>query len=408
LRGPLAADPTARVLHALVLVLAIWFAGWNIATLPLYPDSVARFRLRLIIFSELVPAATLILLRLGYLRQAAFVFLTGQWAQATYNIARSGSIQATSTAYYITLPILATWLLGFREAFWTAGVCLASAFIVALRSGNNSFLPNPSLSPPSITMAGLVQLTLTAAVPLAHVLRALREALAQSRRDQEMNRALAGRLITSQEDERARMGRDLHDGICQELAAVGIDLSCLRQKGPNLASDEAQETLRAIEARLAGAVDNIQDLARDLHPYALQQFGFEAALQAHCAEVSRQRLRVTFSSKDISGTLNPLVELSLFRITQEALRNAVSHSDARRAWVLLVRDEEYLTLAITDDGEGFDVSAVNGHGGLGLVSMEERACLVGGRFSVESQPGEGTTIEVRVPVDLADDAGARE
>ena len=115
LRGPLAADPTARMLHALVLALAIWYAVWTIVTLPLYPNPMARLiRLRFIIVADMVPVTTLILLRLGYFRQAAYVYMTGQWVQATYNIAINGSIQITSTAFYITLPILATWLLGFR------------------------------------------------------------------------------------------------------------------------------------------------------------------------------------------------------------------------------------------------------------------------------------------------------
>src|SRR5262249_41597 len=131
LRGPLAADPTARVLHALVLALTIWSAIWTIATLPLYPNSMySLLTLRFVIVSNLVPVAILILLRLGHFQQAAYVYLTGQWVHATYNIAINGSIQITSTAFYITLPILATWLLGFREAFWTAGVCLGSALIL--------------------------------------------------------------------------------------------------------------------------------------------------------------------------------------------------------------------------------------------------------------------------------------
>ena len=122
LRGPLAADPTARLLHALVLALTIWSAIWTIATLPLYPNLTARLlRVRFVIVTDLVPVTTLILLRLGHFRQAAYVYLTGQWVHATYNIAINGSIEITSTAYYITLPVLATWLLGFREAFWTAG-----------------------------------------------------------------------------------------------------------------------------------------------------------------------------------------------------------------------------------------------------------------------------------------------
>ena len=128
LRGPLSSDPTARILHALVLALTIWSAIWTIFTLPLYPNLMARLlRLRFVMVADLVPVTTLILLRLGHFRQATYVYLIGQWVQATYNIAINGSIEITSTAFYITLPILATWLLGFREAFWTAGVCLGSA-----------------------------------------------------------------------------------------------------------------------------------------------------------------------------------------------------------------------------------------------------------------------------------------
>src|SRR5215472_2896476 len=83
LRGPLAADPTARILHALVLALTIWFTIWNISTLPLYPDLMARLlRLRLVFLFELVPVTTLILLRLGYFRQAAFFYLAGDWVHA--------------------------------------------------------------------------------------------------------------------------------------------------------------------------------------------------------------------------------------------------------------------------------------------------------------------------------------
>jgi hypothetical protein len=152
LRGPLAADPTARILHALVLSLAIWFAIWSIGTLPFYPNLTARLvRLRFVIVAEAVPVATLVLLRLGHFRQAVFFYLAGQWVHATYRIALSGSIQVTSTAYYITLPILAAWLMGFREAFWTAGVCLGSAPIFALDQGHNGVLPSASLSTPSVS-----------------------------------------------------------------------------------------------------------------------------------------------------------------------------------------------------------------------------------------------------------------
>jgi signal transduction histidine kinase len=176
LRGSLAADPTARILHALVLALTIWSAIWTIATLPLYPNLTARLlRVRFVIVTDLVPVTTLILLRLGHFRQAAYVYLTGQWVHTTYNIAINGSIEITSTAFYITLPVLAAWLLGFKEAFWTAGVCLGSALILALGQGPNSVLPTAPLRPPLLIWANLVQLTLTAAAPVGHILQTLRQ-----------------------------------------------------------------------------------------------------------------------------------------------------------------------------------------------------------------------------------------
>ena len=176
LRGPLSADPTARILHSLVLALTIWSAIWTIVTLPLYPSLMARLlRLRFVIVADLIPVATLILLRLGHFRQAAYIYLAGQWVQATYNIAINGSIEITSTAFYITLPILATWLLGFKEAFWTAGICLGSGLIFAVRQGPNNFLPTAPLRPPLLIWANLVQLTLTAAAPVAHILQTLQQ-----------------------------------------------------------------------------------------------------------------------------------------------------------------------------------------------------------------------------------------
>jgi signal transduction histidine kinase/CheY-like chemotaxis protein len=164
----------------------IWSAIWTIATLPNYPNLTARLaRIQFVLVADLIPVATLILLRLGYFRQAAYFYLAGQWVQATYNVAIAGSIEITSTAFYITVPILATWLFGFREALWTAGVCLTTALVMALRQEPNSVLPSAPLRPPLLIWANVVQLTLTAAVPVAQILQTLRKALADSRSAQD-------------------------------------------------------------------------------------------------------------------------------------------------------------------------------------------------------------------------------
>jgi signal transduction histidine kinase len=130
----------------------------------------------------------------------------------------------------------------------------------------------------------------------------------------------------------------------------------------------------------------------------LQHLGLVAALQAHCAEFERMHgVSVTISTPDDSEPANGKVSLALFRIAQEALRNASQHGHARRARVSLARNNGNLTLVVADDGQGFDAAAAHPNGGLGLVSIEERARLLKGRAVVRSRPKEGTVVEVTVP-----------
>jgi PAS domain S-box-containing protein len=225
----------------------------------------------------------------------------------------------------------------------------------------------------------------------------------ESKRALALNHDLAGRLIASQEVERSRIARDLHDGVCQDVAAVSVDLSHLRQSGGDIRSDVVQEVLLSVERRTATVAENLRLLSHGLHPSVLQHIGLVAALQAHCAEVERQQqLRVTFFAEGDVEPASRLVSLSVFRIAQEALRNAARHGHARNATVSLLRRNRGLTLAVADDGQGFDVAAVRQKDGLGLVSIVERARLVRGHVDIRSEPGGGTTINVSVPIDATD------
>jgi signal transduction histidine kinase len=155
-----------------------------------------------------------------------------------------------------------------------------------------------------------------------------------------------------------------------------------------------------------GIVETLQLLSYDLHPNVLQRSGLLTALRAHCAEVGRQHhIGVSFQAENVDEPASRAVALSLFRIAQEALRNTARHGDALHAKVSLVRDDMHLTLKVADNGRGFDTVAALAKGGLGLVSMEERARLVQGEFFIDSQPGNGTTIEVRVPAAVVDQNG---
>jgi signal transduction histidine kinase len=215
-----------------------------------------------------------------------------------------------------------------------------------------------------------------------------------------LDRELAGRLIAAQEEERARIARDLHDGVCQEMASVAVDVSYLRRRSGEMAEPEVQSMLGAIQNRAAAIAESLRLLSHDLHPSLLHHLGLVSAVQAHCAEVERlYQMRVNFRATGEVDPTDPLTALSLFRIVQESLQNAATHGRAKQAHVELLRDDHLLLLVITDNGQGFDISSARQRGGLGLVSIEERARLSRGQATFRSRPGR-SVVEVFVPFDL--------
>jgi signal transduction histidine kinase len=209
---------------------------------------------------------------------------------------------------------------------------------------------------------------------------------------------LPGRLITAQEAERARIARDLHDGVCQDVTAISVDLSHLRRQCGNMTGQELGAALLSIERRAAVVAEELRRLSHGLHPAVLQHVGLVAALQSHCTEIERQHhLDVTFFAAGAVEPIDPRTSLALFRIAQEALRNTARHAHARHVTVSLARREGTLTMTVADDGGGFDVTAMRRSGGLGLVSIEERVRLMQGRVAIGSRRDNGTVIEVSVP-----------
>jgi len=226
---------------------------------------------------------------------------------------------------------------------------------------------------------------------------------AHLRSSYEQIRDLAGRLLTAQEAERTRIARDLHDDACQEVAGVAVDISnLLHRRG--IEDPFVHQALSSVHGRVAGVAESLRLLSHDLHPSVLQHIGLVAALEAHCAEAERHYdVQVRFITDGEVEPEAPAVALSLFRIAQEAIRNAARHGQARHATVTLACHADGLTLSVADDGVGFDVAGAHQNGGLGLVSMKERARLVKGLVTIRSQPQQGTTIDVRVPLNRAQD-----
>ena len=221
----------------------------------------------------------------------------------------------------------------------------------------------------------------------------LTEDITRRKQMEEALSEMSRKLIESQEQERARIGRELHDDINQRLALLAVELEQL-QRNPSEVEGRAQELRRSV----AELSNDVQALSHDLHSSKLEYLGVVAGMKSWCKEFAeRQKMEIAFRS-DVSSVLPLAVGLSLFRVLQEGLNNAVKHSGVKRIEVQLREDSGEIHLVISDSGRGFDVEAGSQGKGLGLTSMRERVRLVNGTISVESKPMGGTTIHVRVPL----------
>jgi PAS domain S-box-containing protein len=225
--------------------------------------------------------------------------------------------------------------------------------------------------------------------------RAAEERLQQSEANLQK---LAGRLIQAQEEERAWIARELHDDISQRLALLAVNLGRLKQELPASAVEFSQGVAEASkEAEDLGS--DVQALSHRLHPSKLELMGLARAAASFCGEFSdRQKVAIDFHSENVPKDLSKDLSLCLFRVMQEALRNASKHSGSQHLQVSLVVESDEIHLTVQDAGVGFDAAEALKGPGLGLTSMKERLKLVNGDFSVESQLQPGTTIHARVPL----------
>jgi signal transduction histidine kinase len=216
--------------------------------------------------------------------------------------------------------------------------------------------------------------------------------------------ALRLQLVQAEEQERARLARELHDEVGQHLTALGLGLQALSDLAqPGSEVDRRAEQLRGLVASLS---QEMHALAVRLRPKALDDFGLQAALAAYVDAWSRRSgIGVDLHAAPDIARVSPAVESAIYRVVQEALTNVAKHSRATRASVLVEQRDGQIVAIIEDDGRGFDAR----HGaeqtappGLGLVGIHERVTLLGGTAQVESAVGGGTTVFVRIPVAAGD------
>jgi signal transduction histidine kinase len=222
--------------------------------------------------------------------------------------------------------------------------------------------------------------------------------ITESKQSEEIVASVGGRLIEAQEEERRHIARELHDDISQKLAMLAMELDELAKISPE-SPMQTRSRIGSLLKRTAEVSSDVHALSHRLHTAKLELVGLVGTMRSFCRELAEQRhVEIDFTPSDVPYSLPSQVSLCLYRILQEGLGNAVKHSGVRHFEARLERVADALQLTIRDPGVGFDPSIAMDYQGLGLISMRERVNLVKGTLSIESKPGGGTQIQVRVPI----------
>jgi signal transduction histidine kinase len=228
--------------------------------------------------------------------------------------------------------------------------------------------------------------------------QALRQAEGERAEREQLRARYVSGVIAAQEEERKRIARELHDGTSQSLTSLMIGL---RSLGDTCTQPEAQQRAEELRTVAANTLDEVHGLALQLRPSVLDDLGLPAALERYLGDCRlRYHLHIDLALQSLDGERLPVaVETALYRIVQEALTNVARHAGAQTASVLLERRDRAVRAIIEDDGCGFDpATAGQAEQRLGLYGIRERAELLGGKLTIESTPGHGTSLFVEIPV----------
>jgi PAS domain S-box-containing protein len=219
------------------------------------------------------------------------------------------------------------------------------------------------------------------------------EDITQRKQMEEAVSDVSRKLIESQEQERARIGRELHDDISQRLAMLAMELQNLIDNPFEIAT-----TVPELRQKTSEISNDVQALSHELHSSKLDYLGVIAGIKSWCNEFGeRQQMEINFKA-DVGSRIPPEIGMTLFRILQEALHNAAKHSGVKRIDVQLLEQSNEVRLTISDAGKGFDMNAAKQSRGLGLTSMGERVRLVNGTITIYSKPMAGTSIRIAIPL----------
>jgi signal transduction histidine kinase len=291
--------------------------------------------------------------------------------------------------------MLSAWYGGLGPGLFATGLAVLAELL-----GVASLPVGSAGVPPGVGLLARLTIFVLEALVITSLASALRSAQQRAELLAAREQAARTQVETAREEEQRRIARELHDETGQSLTSLLVGLRALGD-APTLDAARAQAAeLRRTTRR---TLDEVRRLARGLRPLALDELGLVPALEQLASDYSQTRgIAVDVQARGLDATRLPaLLEATLYRTVQEALTNAAEHGRAKTVSVVIQRLPGALQAIVTDDGSGFDVEAVlRGPRvrGLGLPGMRERAALVGGSVTIESTPGEGTTIYVRVPL----------
>jgi len=215
--------------------------------------------------------------------------------------------------------------------------------------------------------------------------------------------SVSHRVVEAEEQERRRIAKDLHEGIGQRVTLLVIEIERLQTDFLNGA--DVQSRIDSVLKQNLEVLTDVKTLAHELYSPRLEYLGIAAVMSSFCRDLGQQKkIEIDFKTNGLPGLVPADVSLCLFRVLQEALRNAVQHSGARQFDVQLNGSTDEIHLQVHDSGVGFDPETARRSRGLGLNHMQERLKLVKGSVSIESQPKRGTTIFARVPLSLGADS----
>jgi signal transduction histidine kinase len=225
--------------------------------------------------------------------------------------------------------------------------------------------------------------------------------LEQSSHMQEQLRRLSHQILNAQEEERKRISRELHDEIAQAMVGINVHLEALTHEAtdnPKGLKQKIKRTQQLVEK----SVDSVHRFARELRPTTLDDLGLIPALHAFLKEFTKRTgVHTRLTAFAAIEQLNIAKRTVLYRVAHEALNNVASHAQASRAEVSIEKLPDSICMKVKDDGKSFEVERLanaSGNKRLGLLGMRERVEMVGGTFCVESAPGQGTTVQVEIPV----------